>query len=126
MGFQPLLFSQFLLHLYCELRYPVTSLSSIRRGFVRLRTLTSIGIYFYSSLASASAFQLWEQDAASIGNYHAGYAAAAEDASTAFYNPAGLTRFKEQQLVVSADNIFTSFKYRGTVRVNTIGGGLVP
>src|SRR3990167_10411950 len=121
MGFQPLLFSQFLLHLYCELRYPVTSLSSIRRGFVRLRTLTSIGIYFYSALASASAFQLWEQDAASIGNYHAGYAAAAEDASTAFYNPAGITRFHNQQLVVGADAIMTSFKFQGTVATNGLG-----
>lgn len=84
------------------------------------------GCLIFSSEAMASAFQLWEQDAASVGNYHAGYAAAAYDASTAFYNPAGLNRFKEQQFVLAADNIFTSFKYQGTINVNTLGGGVSP
>ena len=84
------------------------------------------GLFVFSSHAMAAAFQLWEQDAASVGNFHAGYAAAAYDASTAFYNPAGLSRFDEQQLVVSADSIFTSFKYRGMVNVNTINAGNSP
>ena len=56
--------------------------------------LSLTGLFFLSSHAMASAFQLWEQDAASVGNYHAGYAAAAYDASTAFYNPAGFSPFK--------------------------------
>ncbi len=90
----------------------------------KLVTALSIaGLLVVSSHAIAGAFQLWEQDAASVGNYHAGYAAAAYDASTAFYNPAGLTRFKEQQLVVSADSVLTSFKYRGTIAVNTVASG---
>jgi long-chain fatty acid transport protein len=71
----------------------------------------------------ASAFQLWEQDGASVGNYHAGYAAEANDASTAFYNPAGITRIKNQQLVISADSVMTDFKYQGTIGVNTILAG---
>lgn len=70
-----------------------------------------------SSAAIASGFQLWEQDGASIGNYHAGYAAEAADASTAWYNPAGITRFKNQQAVFAADTIMTSFEYRGSVAV---------
>lgn len=91
----------------------------------KLVTALSIaGLLVGSSHALAGAFQLWEQDAASVGNYHAGYAAAAYDASIAFYNPAGLTRFSEQQLVVSADSILTSFKYRGTIAVNTVNSGL--
>lgn len=81
------------------------------------------GLLAFSSHAMASAFQLWEQDAASIGNYHAGYAAAAYDASTAFYNPAGLSRFKNQQLVFAGNGVVTSFKYQGTVGVNTIDDG---
>lgn len=88
--------------------------------------LSMSSLFVYSSHASASAFQLWEQDAASVGNYHAGYAAAAYDASTAFYNPAGMSRFKEQQLVVAGDAIMSDFKYRGTVRVNSINAGLTP
>lgn len=81
------------------------------------------GLLVFSSHAMASAFQLWEQDAASIGNYHAGYAAAAYDASTAFYNPAGLSRFKNQQVVFAADGVVTSFKYQGNIGVNTINDG---
>lgn len=84
------------------------------------RSFILIAIYSYSTFASAAAFQLWEQDGASIGNYHAGYAAAAEDASTAFYNPAGLTRFKNQQLVVAGTSVLTNFKYKGTVAVSTL------
>lgn len=75
------------------------------------------------NLAQAAGFQLWEQDAASIGNYHAGYAAEINDASTAFYNPAGITRFKNQQIVLGGDAVITDFKYEGTVGVNTIFTG---
>ncbi len=91
----------------------------------KLVTALSIaGLFVYSSHAMASAFQLWEQDAASVGNYHAGYAAAAYDASTAFYNPAGINRFKEQQFVLAGDAVISDFKYRGTIGVNTIQAGL--
>jgi len=81
--------------------------------------LCTVGALGLSSQAMASAFQIWEQDGASIGDYHAGYAAAAEDASTGFYNPAGLTRFDNQQIVFGGDTIMTNFKYRGMVDVFT-------
>ena len=68
----------------------------------------------------ASAFQLWEQNAVSIGNYHAGYAAEANDASIAFYNPAGITLIQNQQVVVSGFAAVTNFKFKGTVAVNNI------
>lgn len=68
----------------------------------------------------ASAFQLWEQDGASVGHYHAGYAAEANDASTAFYNPAGLTRFQNQQIVIAANSVLTNLKYVGSIRINSV------
>jgi len=43
------------------------------------------------SQAHASAFALIEQSASGLGNSFAGAAAAAEDASTIFYNPAGMS-----------------------------------
>lgn len=76
--------------------------------------LIAVGAFSVTSLAFASGFQLWEQDGASIGNYHAGYAALAEDASTGFYNPAGLTRIKKPQLVLAADLVTPHFNYSGT------------
>jgi long-chain fatty acid transport protein len=42
--------------------------------------------------AAASGFQLMEQNASGLGNAYAGQAAAAQDASTIFFNPAGLTK----------------------------------
>jgi long-chain fatty acid transport protein len=82
--------------------------------------IRATGFGVLTSQAYAAGFQLWEQDGASVGNYHAGYAAEAANASTAFYNPAGLTRFKNQQIVMAGAGVFTSFKYQGTVSVNQL------
>lgn len=90
---------------------------NLRRIFI---LMSAAGAVTLSNGASAAAFMLWEQDAASIGNYHAGTAAIADDASTAWYNPAGMIRLKNQQLVLGADPILTNFKYSGTIGVNTI------
>lgn len=65
----------------------------------------------------ASAFQIWEQDGASVGNYHAGYAAEANDASVAWYNPAGIPRIQNQQVVAGVSAIQTNLKYTGNVGI---------
>jgi long-chain fatty acid transport protein len=75
------------------------------------------GLVSLSTNAMSSAFQLWEQDGASVGNYHAGRSAEANDATTSFYNPAGITRIKNQQIVVGDVGILSEIKYRGTVGV---------
>ena len=85
-----------------------------------LRALCAAGVTVLSVQAIASGFQLFEQDGASVGNYHAGYAAEAADASTAFYNPAGITRIKNQQIVLAGIGVATNIKYQGTVSVSTI------
>lgn len=90
---------------------------SLGRIFFLMSTVGAVSI---SGNAMAAAFQLWELDAASIGNYHAGTAAIADDASTAMYNPAGLVRLKNQEIILGADPILTDFLYKGTVRVNTL------
>lgn len=84
--------------------------------------LFNVVILFFAQNVFASSFQLWEQDGASIGNYHAGYAALANDASTAFYNPAGISRIPDQQAVLGMVAVMSDFKYRGTVAVNGLGG----
>lgn len=88
--------------------------------------MSASGLVGLSSCAFASGFQLWEQDGASVANYHAGYAALATDASIAFYNPAGITRIHNQQLVLGGAAIMTSFKYAGTIQVNTLGPAPLP
>lgn len=51
----------------------------------------------FPSSASASGFQLLEQNASGLGNAYAGSAAVADNASTIFYNPAGMTQLKTRE-----------------------------
>lgn len=97
---------------------------SNRFNFQRLfKVMSAAGMIGLSNHAMAAAFQLWEQDGASVGNYHAGRAAEAPDASTAFYNPAGLVRIHNQEVVLGLDPILTDFKFNGTMDVGTAGLG---
>lgn len=82
-----------------------------------LAALCLSGILVLSTPVQAAGFQIWEQDGASIANYHAGYAALATDASIAWYNPAGMVRICDQQLVLGAVAIIPSFKFKGSVTV---------
>ncbi len=61
--------------------------------------------------AQASGFQLAEQSARGLGNAFAGGAAEAGDASTVFFNPAGMTRFEGHQAAGSFFWIAPSGKY---------------
>lgn len=79
--------------------------------------LLTSGICTFATQTFASGFQLWEQDGASVGQYHAGYAALLNDASAAFYNPAGISRFDHPELVLAGSGVFPSFKYKGSVTV---------
>ncbi len=64
--------------------------------------------------ASAAGFALIEQNASGLGNAYAGAAAAAEDASTIFFNPAGLTRLSGQQVLFAAHSIWPSSNFINT------------
>lgn len=70
----------------------------------------------------AAGFSLIEQNASGIGNAYAGQAASAQDASTIFFNPAGMTLLPEKQLVLAGHLIKPSAEFSGTVSP-AIGGG---
>jgi long-chain fatty acid transport protein len=61
--------------------------------------------------ALGSAFALQEQNASGLGHAYAGGAAAAEDVSTIFFNPAGLVRLQSTQVVVAGNIICPSSKF---------------
>lgn len=65
--------------------------------------------------AFAAGFALQEQNAVQTGDYGSGGAAIAEDASTAYYNPAGLVRITQPQLVLAANYINFDSHYTGAV-----------
>lgn len=63
------------------------------------------------SQASAAGFQLLEQNASGLGNAYAGTAAVAEDASTIFFNPAGMTQLQAREFSVGMDFVRPSFEF---------------
>jgi len=73
--------------------------------------------------AAASGFALIEQSGSGLGNAFAGGAASAEDASTIFFNPAGMSRLNGKQLVAVAHAILPSAKFAGTGLPGTDMGG---
>ncbi|MGH8597392.1 MAG: OmpP1/FadL family transporter, partial [Gammaproteobacteria bacterium] len=64
-----------------------------------------------SGLASAAGFALIEQSASGMGNAYAGAAAIAEDASTIFFNPAGLTKLEGRQFAVAGHVVAVSAEF---------------
>jgi len=78
-----------------------------------------------SGNAAASAFALLEQSSGS-GNAFAGGAAGAEDATTIFFNPAGMARLRGNQVTVAGSFIRPSAKFSDTGSVGaalqTAGG----
>ncbi|WP_058518678.1 OmpP1/FadL family transporter [Legionella parisiensis] len=90
-----------------------------------LRTLVSAAVI--SVLATggvhAAGFSLYGEGAGyTVGNYAAGSAAEAADASTGWYNPAGLALIREQQVVFGGVGIFPTMKLDGTSTFTTRSG----
>jgi len=87
------------------------------KGAVRGAVLASLlGVV---SGAQAAGFALIEQSASGMGNAYAGAAATAEDASTIFFNPAGMTYVEGTQVVGALHliNPNAEFHNKGTLAV---------
>lgn len=84
-----------------------------RDRFSRTRVaaaVAGIGCAMAGGQALGAGFALQEQNASGLGHAYAGGAAAAEDVSTIFFNPAGLVRLQSTQLVVAGNVICPSSK----------------
>ncbi len=79
-----------------------------------------------STLASAAGFALIEQSASGMGNAFAGAAATAEDASTIFYNPAGMSMLSGSQFAVAGHAIDLSAKFSNNGTSRAAAGGAFP
>src|SRR3954447_13992078 len=80
----------------------------------RTRVAAAVGgslLAIAAGQALGSGFALQEQNASGLGHAYAGGAAAAEDVSTIFYNPAGLVRLQSMQFVLAANAICPSAKF---------------
>lgn len=97
--------------------------------FRRTRVAAAVGgalLTVAAGQAFGSAFALQEQNASGLGHAYAGGAAAAEDVSTIFYNPAGLVRLTTAQIVVAGNLICPSAKFSNNASqpaaLQTLGG----
>ncbi len=91
-----------------------------------LRIVSAVVLGMGAASVHAAGFQLLEQNASGIGNSYAGSAALAENASTIFYNPAGMTRLPGVNVSGGATAIRPSFKFKNdgsTVPGSTGGNG---
>ncbi|HET9679453.1 MAG TPA: outer membrane protein transport protein, partial [Gammaproteobacteria bacterium] len=71
--------------------------------------------------ASAAGFQITEQSVTGLGRAFAGSAAVAEDASTVFYNPAGMSQLDEAEFVMGASIIALNADFDRQIAVDAIG-----
>lgn len=76
------------------------------------RLVTALIAVAFAGSASAAGFQLLgEQSASGIGNAGAGSAASAENASTVFYNPAGMTQLQDREISLGGTLVKTNFEF---------------
>ncbi|WP_292782493.1 OmpP1/FadL family transporter [Methylophilus sp. UBA6697] len=87
-----------------------------------------IGLLFsgYQLSSQAAGFALFEQGASGLGNAYAGASAIAEDASTIFFNPAGMTYLEGRQIVGALHFIKTNgdFDNKNSTPIGPEGGNL--
>ena len=80
-----------------------------------------LALFLASRGAQAAGLWLYEQGTPDVGTATAGMAARANDAATAFANPAGMTRLEGSQAMVGIQPIFGDMEF--DVDAATFGGG---
>jgi len=78
-----------------------------------------------AGIAQAGGFALIEHGASGMGVAYAGAAAVADDASTAWFNPAGLSELDGRTIALAGHVLAaqTDFSNRGTTQPTVLGGG---
>jgi len=79
--------------------------------FLHSTVIASGLLCFLPVNAFSAGFALIEHSASGMGNSYAGAAAVAEDASTIYFNPAGLSKLEDSQLLLSGHLIFPHVDY---------------
>jgi long-chain fatty acid transport protein len=95
---------------------------------VMLKTTLSLAVALASTQLFAAGFALNEQSISGMGTGFAGRSSAADDASTVFGNPAGMSRIKRQQITggVAAIDASTDINDATGTRTGTNKGDMVP
>ncbi len=97
----------------------------IIRIFSKIKTLlllSTLIFFFCTGYSYGAGFALIEQSVSGMGNAFAGGAAIAEDATTIFFNPAGMVRLQEQQLILGSHVIIPSVKFHNEESTHLLQG----
>jgi len=87
------------------------------------RLIPALMAVAFAGSASAAGFQLLEQNASGLGNAYAGSAAVADNASTIYFNPAGMTQLQAREVSVGGALVKTSFDFKDNgSSVGTLAG----
>lgn len=81
------------------------------RRTVRSGVFNLLGLLLIASTAQAGGLYLYEVGSTDVGLAAAGYAARAQDAATAFTNPAGMTRLERPSLLLSAQPMYLNIDF---------------
>ena len=95
---------------------------------ILLLSVASLALISGSSAGHAASFYIQEQSVSGLGTAFAGAAADTQDASTVFYNPAGMTELEKTEVYAGAHFLIldASFKNTGSTSgaiSNPISGG---
>jgi len=71
----------------------------------------------YATSVNAAGFAIVEQGVKGLGNSYAGATASAEDATTIFYNPAGMTRLKGREFIAGMHMIEPSVRFNNSASI---------
>ncbi len=93
--------------------------NNIKNSFTK--TLLALGIASVSTITQAGSFGLIEQSASGQGSAYAGASALGEDASTIYFNPAGMTRLSGSQIVVAGHVISPNAKFINDGTTDALG-----
>lgn len=75
------------------------------------QSVAAVLVIFTAGAASASAFQLQEQNASGLGNAYAGSASNAENASVLFNNAAAITELQSREVTFGVDAVKPSYRF---------------
>jgi long-chain fatty acid transport protein len=85
------------------------------------KSLLALGIAGITTVSHAGSFGLIEQSASGQGTAYAGAAALGEDASTIYFNPAGMTRLTGQQVIVAGHIVSPNARFNNNGSIDALG-----
>jgi long-chain fatty acid transport protein len=105
----------------CMQRHDILEERTTMKKKLLARAIGAATVALATQHAAGAGFALQEQNGSGLGNAYAGGAAVAEDASTVWANPAGMSRFTTVQVAGAVSGVFPSSKFRNDGSIAAFG-----